>query len=199
VTPAHPPASTQPCIGADPTCPCQDGDPCHYRDDPTNGTKAWPIPANTSQPGSTAGRLAGLNASLVEKYRQQIAAGLRIDSDAPEVLLAEHDRLTAELDEARDRAVQAEAAFVAAEDRGDRMRDEAQHWAERCAEAVDERESAEAALAEAIRVQRVQTGQVERVRAEHHDDGGWCDGCGYSWPCRTIRALAAPTDAGGGG
>ncbi len=159
MTPAHPPASTQPCIGADPTCPCQDGDPCHYRDDPTNGTKAWPIPANTSQPGSTAGRLAGLNASLVEKYRQQIAAGLRIDSDAPEVLLAEHDRLTAELDGARARAEQAEAIWV----------------------------------------QRVQTGQVERVRAEHHDDGGWCDGCGYSWPCRTIRALAAPTDAGGGG
>jgi len=49
----YPPASTQPCIGADPTCPCQDGDPCHYRDDPVSGTKAWPIPASTSQAGST--------------------------------------------------------------------------------------------------------------------------------------------------
>jgi hypothetical protein len=34
-----------PCIGADPACPCQDGDPCHYRDAPDGSTKAWPVPA----------------------------------------------------------------------------------------------------------------------------------------------------------
>ena len=28
------------CIGNDPTCPCQDGDLCHYVDGPD--TKAWP-------------------------------------------------------------------------------------------------------------------------------------------------------------
>lgn len=29
-----------PCSGADPSCPCQDGDTCHYRDSPITGTKA---------------------------------------------------------------------------------------------------------------------------------------------------------------
>jgi hypothetical protein len=28
------------CPFGDPTCPCQDGDVCHYRDDPVTGTKA---------------------------------------------------------------------------------------------------------------------------------------------------------------
>lgn len=37
-------ATPEPCIGHDPRCPCQDGDSCHYRDDPATGTKAWPIP-----------------------------------------------------------------------------------------------------------------------------------------------------------
>lgn len=31
-----------PCIGQNPTCPCQDGDACHYEDTPT--TKGWPVP-----------------------------------------------------------------------------------------------------------------------------------------------------------
>lgn len=35
-------ARTEPCIGNDPACPCQDGDPCHYRDH--GGTKAMPQP-----------------------------------------------------------------------------------------------------------------------------------------------------------
>lgn len=30
------------CIGRDPLCPCQDGDPCHYRD--YGKLKAWPLP-----------------------------------------------------------------------------------------------------------------------------------------------------------
>lgn len=29
------------CVGDDPTCPCQDGDACHYR-----GDKAWPLPSS---------------------------------------------------------------------------------------------------------------------------------------------------------
>lgn len=33
----------EPCIGNDPTCPCQDGDACHYRD-AADGTKGWPVP-----------------------------------------------------------------------------------------------------------------------------------------------------------
>jgi hypothetical protein len=36
------PPQVQPCIGADPLCPCQDGDACHYKDTPT--TKGWPVP-----------------------------------------------------------------------------------------------------------------------------------------------------------
>lgn len=31
-----------PCIGGNPACPCQDGDPCHYEDD--GDTKAFPAP-----------------------------------------------------------------------------------------------------------------------------------------------------------
>lgn len=30
-----------PCIGRDPSCPCNDGDACHYKDTPR--TKAWPL------------------------------------------------------------------------------------------------------------------------------------------------------------
>ena len=33
----------EPCIGNNPTCPCQDGDACHYRD-AADGTKGWPVP-----------------------------------------------------------------------------------------------------------------------------------------------------------
>jgi hypothetical protein len=32
-------SKTTTCIGNDPSCPCQDGDMCHYR-----GPNAWPIP-----------------------------------------------------------------------------------------------------------------------------------------------------------
>jgi hypothetical protein len=32
------------CRGNDPACPCQDGDLCHYVDDPITGTKAMPAP-----------------------------------------------------------------------------------------------------------------------------------------------------------
>ena len=39
--PAAPQA--EPCIGNNPTCPCQDGDACHYRD-AADGTKGWPVP-----------------------------------------------------------------------------------------------------------------------------------------------------------
>src|SRR6266536_3966731 len=100
------------------------------------------------QPGSIADRLAEIQTDYSGLWTCDDPdwrdAFLR---DQVPWLLAEHGRLTAELDEARARAEQAEAAFAAEEDRGDRMRDEAEHWAERCAEVVDERESAEAALA----------------------------------------------------
>jgi hypothetical protein len=33
------------CIGANPTCPCQDGLACHYRDS-DDGTNGWPLPAD---------------------------------------------------------------------------------------------------------------------------------------------------------
>ena len=40
-----------PCIGNDPTCPCQDGALCHYRDSPDGKTQGWPVPAQ-GHPGS---------------------------------------------------------------------------------------------------------------------------------------------------
>lgn len=34
----------RPCAFGDPFCPCQDGDVCHYVDDPETGTKAMAPP-----------------------------------------------------------------------------------------------------------------------------------------------------------
>lgn len=42
-----------PCIGNDPTCPCQDGDLCHYIDDPVTGTAAWPVLGTEEKDGNT--------------------------------------------------------------------------------------------------------------------------------------------------
>ena len=65
--PAAPQA--EPCIGNDPACPCQDGDPCHYRD--TETTKAWPIPQvdQKREPwsGYEAGHRAGYALALTER------------------------------------------------------------------------------------------------------------------------------------
>jgi hypothetical protein len=40
------------CIGKDPTCPCQDGLACHYKDYPAEdgwpAVKGWPIPKEAS-------------------------------------------------------------------------------------------------------------------------------------------------------
>lgn len=38
-------APRPPCIGNDPSCPCQDGDLCHYR-----GPGAWPVPEASAPP-----------------------------------------------------------------------------------------------------------------------------------------------------
>jgi hypothetical protein len=38
------------CIGGNPTCPCQDGDLCHYKDAPDGSTKGWPLPAIVDGP-----------------------------------------------------------------------------------------------------------------------------------------------------
>lgn len=40
-----PPMARRACIGKDKTCPCQDGDACHYE-----GADAWPIPESASPP-----------------------------------------------------------------------------------------------------------------------------------------------------
>ncbi len=124
-------------------------------------------------PGSTAGRLAEIQTDYSGLWTCDDPAwrDAFLRDQVPWLIqrAQDGDRLPAELVETHIRAEQAEAAFVAEEDRGDRMRDEAEHWAARCAEVIDERESAEAALAEAMRIQRVQTGQVERVRALHKE------------------------------
>lgn len=50
----------EPCIGNDPRCPCQDGDPCHYRDH--GDTKAMPTPRLA--PTEAARCMAGIRADL---------------------------------------------------------------------------------------------------------------------------------------
>lgn len=41
--------TTTACIGSDPTCPCQDGDACHYKD-AADGTKAMPVIRTPAKP-----------------------------------------------------------------------------------------------------------------------------------------------------
>ena len=53
-------APPQPCIAADPTCPCQDGDMCHY-----HGPQAWPV-----QPQSALARLARLQLYPEQKHEE---------------------------------------------------------------------------------------------------------------------------------
>jgi hypothetical protein len=38
------------CPHGDPACPCQDGDVCHYVDDPATGTKAMQPPDGAATP-----------------------------------------------------------------------------------------------------------------------------------------------------
>jgi len=67
------------------------------------------------------------------------------------------------------------------------------------------RKSAEAALAEAMRIQRVQTNQLERVRrlaaedySEHTDEDGHVDRFKvFLWPSQIRAALTGPADDGG--
>ena len=48
-------AREEPCIGADPTCPCQDGLLCHYKDSPDGKTKAMPIGGAPAHKHGTGG------------------------------------------------------------------------------------------------------------------------------------------------
>jgi hypothetical protein len=52
---ATPPTEPAPCIGKDPTCPCQDGGACHYKD-AADGTKGWPAPQ--AEPPNSAAQCA---------------------------------------------------------------------------------------------------------------------------------------------
>jgi hypothetical protein len=45
------------CPHGDPTCPCQDGDPCNYEDDPETGTVGLPSPLCTCDVGPRASYL----------------------------------------------------------------------------------------------------------------------------------------------
>ena len=53
------PNTLSPCIGSDPSCPCQDGDACHYRDAP--GSPAWPIRTDVEAHASASAIAAALS------------------------------------------------------------------------------------------------------------------------------------------
>lgn len=55
-----------PCIGRDPSCPCNDGDACHYKDTPR--TKAWPL--SCEQKWDTLWRAACAVMAAHEQYTQ---------------------------------------------------------------------------------------------------------------------------------
>lgn len=49
------------CPHGDPTCPCQDGDLCHYEDDPVTGTRAeYCAHCEAAGAAVLAGTLAGI-------------------------------------------------------------------------------------------------------------------------------------------
>jgi hypothetical protein len=58
----------EPCIGNDPTCPCQDGDACHYRD-AADGTKGWPVPQTEPKPAPASGDDLGVYKGMADSYR----------------------------------------------------------------------------------------------------------------------------------
>lgn len=59
----------EPCIGNDPTCPCQDGDACHYRD-AADGTKGWPVPqAEPKREPLTARRILEIEDDAIRQWR----------------------------------------------------------------------------------------------------------------------------------
>lgn len=91
------------------------------------------------------------------------------------------------------------AALVAEQERrADRMRDEAQHWAAKMAEAVDERESAEA---RAYRAEAALETLTDRARSviDGWDDitAAWRDGPLPLAIAGLRAALSAPADASG--
>jgi hypothetical protein len=59
------------CRGNDPACPCQDGDLCHYVDDPITGTKAMPAPDDLAR--TLAEHLVGIaRRATAHNYGQTI-------------------------------------------------------------------------------------------------------------------------------
>lgn len=67
-------AQAEPCIGNDPTCPCQDGDACHYRD-AADGTKGWPVPQAEPKREPSLGEL------MREQRQSRIVAGAYPDGN----------------------------------------------------------------------------------------------------------------------
>jgi hypothetical protein len=68
-----PGAETPACPFGDPTCPCQDGDVCHYVNDPLSETMAMTPPAGAETPGQPALReppdTSWVRTSSVRGYR----------------------------------------------------------------------------------------------------------------------------------
>lgn len=63
------------CPHGDPTCPCQDGDWCHYEDDPATGTKAEDcsyLPHDCPRAGAAVliGTLAGVAQAKAKRRRR---------------------------------------------------------------------------------------------------------------------------------
>lgn len=57
--------ATAACAFGDPTCPCQDGDVCHYVDDPLSETLAMTPPATAARHLLGLGMAAGFFVGLI--------------------------------------------------------------------------------------------------------------------------------------
>ncbi|CAN5465722.1 hypothetical protein BH09PSE6_BH09PSE6_17890 [soil metagenome] len=69
-----------PCIGEDPTCPCQDGDSCHY-----TGKNAWPLPSSYQRQKADETSGDTLNADgTTREQREAVYAANRAAQGKPE-------------------------------------------------------------------------------------------------------------------
>ena len=78
MTPA--PRASNPCIGNDPRCPCQDGLLCHYVDDPVGKTPAMTIPPRAA--AEVEGEIEKMATAILKKldYAPMVRrAGTRLD------------------------------------------------------------------------------------------------------------------------
>jgi hypothetical protein len=85
-----PPPAPMACIGSDPTCPCQDGAVCHYRD-AADGTKGWPIPVPPlPEPDAIVSRDDGIDRAMWAGESMAAYARAAVEAQRAEIGRLQH-------------------------------------------------------------------------------------------------------------